>query len=338
MKAWRVNRVLIALLILSLPLAEFLVFRVLLHSVLGVRIGWGPLMVDADLAVPLVPAFLIYFYTLSEKQLPSVSVQRKILSLNLALFVIFLVANLFYNRLLVHLGIRFQAVWWGIALGLLGSASFVWVAPKFYLTHSNRLMVVSCAVMALSIILAKHLFESTWTSIAHAIATYSCPKIQMILSEPVLCRVMVRPSGEHVLRMTGQSVRAFIGHGCGGLDGLVFFLNLSIVLWIHYRETLCPIRWVAASSLGLGLIFFLINPLRIGFLYIVAVEMDRHFPSGYAQTIFQWVFHAHAGWLFYLLFGAAFYLKGLPLLAKDSQKQMSGSRFFQFLLTEELRD
>lgn len=83
--------------VLLFPLLNFTT-RYTLHSIFGLRIGWGRAFVDVNLIVPIIPAFLIYFVSAGLAIPVKLKLRPLALLLNGALFVSFLALKLFLPR------------------------------------------------------------------------------------------------------------------------------------------------------------------------------------------------------------------------------------------------
>lgn len=309
--------ILIAPFLILLPVCEFLGLRYLLHSVLGIRIGWGSLMVDADLFVPGIVTFFLYFICTVRRDHPRLCLQARFGIANAFLFTIFVGINLVYFPLFRMLGLNFQIIWWAAALGTLATAFFVWVPPAFYFRQRRWVFLAPLLLMTLSIVICKHFFNEIWLHVIEGMKVNFCPKIQAVLGEPVYCRVLTSPEGDKVLRMSVSSLKAFVGKPCSGIDGLIFFASLSFLVLLKFREELSLFRWALASFGGLFLMFIL-NPLRIAFLFVAAVKFSNLFSSR-GLSFFESVIHTNVGWILYLFFGVCYFRSLLPIL-KSSPK------------------
>lgn len=297
-------------LVFSVPLIQFFFLRIFLHSVLRLKIGWGSLLVDADLLIPLTAAFFLYFFSLTEKNIYSPLLQRKTVALNSLLFLTFLTMNFFYSDFSKALGLSFQILWWAWAVAVLSSAFFLFYPVAFFFKRQHAFSLLLCGLMALSIVIGKHQLEALWQPILAWFRATACPLANAVISETAACRIATSSQGVSVLRMESPSLLSFIGKPCSGLDGALFFINLSILVWFKFKDRISVGSWVAMVGAGLGFTF-VINTLRIAFLFVSAFWLQTYF-SRQGVHVFQWLFHTHAGWLFNLLFAVVYYSLLLP--------------------------
>ncbi len=300
----------------SYPVLQAVLFRWFLHQGLGLRFGWGGVLVDADLIVPaLTGAAFCIFFTLSTLPLFT-RWNRRYFWLNAGFAGAFLLVNLSLHNGFGRWEGFFRLGWWALFVGTMISAVFCFLSPSVFLEKKQRRVFLPCLLLSLSTILANHLFLSFWNQTVGVLTTVSCGVSDWLMGGGVDCRVVYKRSGEAVIRLFHSGTLGFVAKPCGGLDGLLFVLNLSFLFWMHKAHRLGLMLWLPFSALALIGVFWL-NALRIGlyfagYLYLKQVSLS-------AAESYKWFIHANGGWLLYVLYGLGVFGGIAPLLYSEKR-------------------
>jgi exosortase/archaeosortase family protein len=291
---------------------EYIALRVYIHSTLGVRIGWGTLLTDYDLFIPLPCAFIVYVILLDRKIPLSLRIFVPELLFHLFSLFIFLWFNLNYAFLYARLGFAFQCAWWACALLLFSSAIFIWSGRKFFLSNPNRSAIVICGIMAITTILSTQFGEVPWKAISAHMSEWVCGTLRPVLGRSVSCDVR---DGYHLF-LVHRLLAIKIAKGCGGLDGYLLMCSaLSIV------SALVQVEFSIFEYLIFGLLGFLLmsllNVLRIGLIFFMGIRLIGHFGENAGTSVLETAFHAHLGWI---LYGVGLYYFVRLLFSWDESK------------------
>lgn len=124
-------------------------------------------------------------------------------------------------------------------------------------------------------------------------------------------------------------LRASIGMGCSGLEGIFFFLFAYLLVRLFAGKQSSWRRTAGVVSAGV-LFMFVLNVFRIVLFFGVAVLINRTSTQPYGRAFFVWAFHQNIGWILYLAGIAAFFHRfgrhfTDELAAKDSSEAASRS-------------
>jgi exosortase/archaeosortase family protein len=325
------KRLLYALAIVAIPFLEYVVLRFLLHSAFQIRIGWGALLIDADLLLPLPFSFLIGFFGLTREALPPFRLSKKMAFLNACLVAAFLSYSWVFAGSIQQHGGFFHVVWWMAVLSTLFSSGFLFVEPRFYLQNRDRYLLLPCFGVAITLILTKQFYLLFWSGISNFILFTACPLIRIAIDQPVVCAIGEQLGragvGSPVLSILTQGLNIHVGPPCSGIDGVLFFLFLSLVFWAFFKEHLTVGLWFITTAFGLPLIL-LVNSLRLAFIFSFTSWLNKITSSRIGSTVMIHFFHNHLGWFLYLFFGVGYYLGVLALIKRVrlNEKLKSSSR------------
>lgn len=315
------NKILLRLrtmfLVALLPVIEFLFLRILLQRFLQIRIGWGPYLIDADLLVPTLTVFLVFFLFCEEF---SFKARKKALLLNLTSLAFATYLSFFLPKQSDDWNLL-QGTTWGLAVGFtLISSVIVYMPLAFLFQRKHAGLIAACCLILFSILICKNLFASVWLQTIGLFSRNYCSMLGEVLGERVDCKIVARTQGPTALVLFSPKLRAVVGPACGGFDGVLFCLSVSFLLWFRYQKTLSLWQWLCASVLGMVSIY-LINLLRIGFLFVAAVYSYEHFSQKGLDLFTFWV-HAHVGYLAYLMFGIFYFPAVLQICTLKEQKDL----------------
>ncbi len=114
-------------------------------------------------------------------------------------------------------------------------------------------------------------------------------------------------------------LRASIGMGCSGLEGIFFFLFAFLLVRLFGGTQASYSRTAKIVSAGV-LFMFVLNVFRIVLFFGVAVFINRYSSHPGGRAFFVWAFHQNIGWILYLVGIAGFFS-----LAKDRLEAPSRS-------------
>jgi exosortase/archaeosortase family protein len=109
-----------------------------------------------------------------------------------------------------------------------------------------------------------------------------------------------KPLLENSLRLWNPNFSAYMNMGCSGLEGIFFFLSGFVLVSGYEGRALNVLRTIALCSAGC-LMMFALNVFRISAFFAGAVLMEKHLADERGKAFFEWLFHANAGWVLYLL-------------------------------------
>ena len=119
------------LLILTVPVTQFLLLRIYLHSWLGMRIGYLHIT-DYDWVCPSVLAFLLLMFGLEQSAPIPLGFRLKSCLGNIILFFGFALFNTFFPGLFLQSGLGVKCLWFLAAFVTLASAAFWFVSPQVF--------------------------------------------------------------------------------------------------------------------------------------------------------------------------------------------------------------
>lgn len=288
-------RVVRALCPLLLPFSEYVLLRYLLHSVLGLSIGWGVLVTDYDLFLPLSMSAFLFFLLVSEKggerpklQVPTARFHFTVLALFVAVNVLRSVVGGEFN------GAYFFS-WWGLCLAVFGTASFVFFPFKSVLLSGKRFVILPCLFLGFSTVIAQNLTSGFWTLMRYPLVSHLRTVLAWVFPGKVET-ALVDPHGFLLVRY--QDLHILVGQGCGGLDGLVLLVS-ALLFAFHFR-----ILSFERKSIVLFLLFafvgaYFLNVARIACLFMVGVGLRSFLSLGTTNFLLFSIFHMHLGWLFF---------------------------------------
>jgi exosortase/archaeosortase family protein len=301
---------------------ELFLLRYGAHQALGAGVlGLG--IHGTDIYLPLFVGLGAGFLLLQRRAPIPIGIQTLPLALNLTLLTLTLLTLGSFDFLSALLGVD-----GAILLVLLGAASSlfsaVFVAVPFWAVlqrvreHKGR---VFYALLAAQLLLVySHVLGWAWKPLALATG-----KTSYHLLNAVGIWVQ-KPLVHNSLRLWNPSFAAYINMGCSGLEGIFFFLA-GFVLFNVYdsrpRKVLEAL-WLVTTGC---LFMFVLNVLRITVFFAGAVQMEKHMASERGREIFEWAFHANAGWVLYLAGMAWFFSRWVirPDEGASSSSAFSGT-------------
>ncbi|NBX83701.1 exosortase/archaeosortase family protein, partial [bacterium] len=307
--------------LLVIPVTEALFLRWLLHSALGLRIGFVG-FTDSDFIFPMPLSFLFCFWTMNQARQFRFKLNTAMLLFNLALLSSFVGLNtVFYLRGSNPSGFWMMGLWWLLFVGIVASALLIWIGFWQFLTHPSRRSVVPALLVGFSIVVTQNWGGMLW------------PLISRMLEgslEPLLPFKLLRSSSHLILVHPALTLR--IGLGCSGLDGLLFYMATFLLVWpLGGTYFLTKWRWAKVFVIGLVLQYIL-NLLRISLLFGLGIGLVRLFGVQQGTSILMNFFHVHLGYVLYASVLIPYFIWGLGIFRKQEeprQDSQNSSPFFR---------
>jgi exosortase/archaeosortase family protein len=304
-------------LLLLWPLTQFALLRYYLHYTLRIRIGW-PAITDLDLMVPCLAAFCIFIISLERERPVPFRFQRKMAIFNLTGFFLFATLNLWFNEGRDAGGVVFMTVWVMAVLTVLFSGFAVFTPVSFYVKNRNRVALIPCTFIALSMVIYIRTLDWIWPTLA-PLAAHSTCLILKLVSSNAQCHF----NQANYLVVAIPPFYISINRGCSGFDALFLFVSMNMLLLILKPGMLTAFQWVASFVVGLCAMY-VTNILRIVLFFEFGHFLGETW--GYGET-WVWVkniFHTNVGWALYLM-AMVIYTHALMRFAKFGTAQNAAS-------------
>jgi exosortase/archaeosortase family protein len=319
----RVQTAKIAAGLLVLPLVELIFFRFYLHSFLGLRIGF-PGMTDYDFFLPGPTGFFLLMHCLHQGKQVTLRFDKKIFLIHICFLFGFLTFNHFLKMQGGFASGFFAIYWTGLFFGMVGSAFCLFVQPSYYLLNPNRWAFLPTLLLVFSFPIYLRLFRFAWQASSFAIY-YGIQVFSGLFS----LGFSVHHTASHYIVLEHPALKARIGQGCAGLDGMFLFTFTFILLATVNFKKFSGKQWIFVYCLGMVGMYF-INLLRILLLFTIGVALVQWLGSRWGIDVFKTIAHAHLGWLLYL-FSIATYVGAIHLwwsrhLVRRSFINRNGSR------------
>lgn len=270
---------------------EIITLRLILRAGLKLQIGWTG-MTDFDIAIPMMVALFISLFVLSQSVELKLKLQKTLLSVNLTLVLCFLIVS----KIASESGFTpvSHGIWVFLLLSIFLSSLCVWVEPSFYVNNVNNWVVFPALMLSTSVVVYQHYYESLWPSLIPLTGKASCMVLKPILGGNLKCSM--NSSMDMLLRE--RVFWADIGAGCSGMEGQLFFLISFLILFSLYGKKVGWMEWGVFLVAGPIAIFWT-NILRIVIFFLIGVVTSRTQYFLFGRETMLFLFHAHAGWLFY---------------------------------------
>lgn len=284
-----------ACLLVAAPIAEFLALRLFLRHVLELRLGY-PGLTDYDFVFPSLIAFFTLVFFLERERPLRIGWNRKGALLNLLLFVTFGSVSAFYGHLAGWAGSAMFPGWAALAVVTLFSALFVCAHPREFLLHPRAILIVPALLAGGSIVLGRHALSFLWHPATQLTGQLACGVLTPFVSG-LSCGtdVMVRSSGPYqVLDHPLHTV--VLGVGCGGMEGVVFFLFVSALLVVALADRLGVPGSIAFVGLG-AIAIYLVNVVRVCIYYVAVLGAGVMYGNSAGVLTLRVLFHNALGWV-----------------------------------------
>ncbi|NBX76859.1 MAG: hypothetical protein EBQ92_09915 [Proteobacteria bacterium] len=298
-----------ALIMMALPVIELVGLRLYFHQVLGLKLGF-PGFTDFELILPAPLGFFALLLALEKAKKLDLKFQPLALILNLISVSCFVAVTLSQGL---------SILWLALLLTTIVSAFCVCIRPKDVYQNPNVWALGPSLIMVFSLVLYMKYGESLWLSTV----SYLEGLIKGVLA--LMGNDLVEVSAfRNRMRIHHPVITVYLGQGCGGFDGLLFFLAAFSIFAPLNWELFKPLTWF--KNCVLGLFFFLIlNAIRIVSLFSLGVIAGQWWGRDFALKVIMGVFHTHMGYLLYA-FGIGLFFNTLIVASqrrKASQKTTS---------------
>jgi hypothetical protein len=298
-----------SLILMALPIIELVGLRLYFHHFLGLRFGF-PGFTDFELILPAPLGFFAFVLALEKAKKLDLKFQPLALVLNL------LVVAGFVG---VTLGQGLTMLWAMLLLATIVSAFCVWIRPKDIYKNPNVWALGPSLIMVFSLVLYMKYGEALWISMV----SYLEGLIKGILA--IMGNDLIEVSAfKNRMRIHHPVITVYLGQGCGGFDGLLFFLAVFCIFAPLNWELFKPLTWLKNCVLGL-LFFLILNAIRIVSLFSLGVISGQWWGRDFALKVILGIFHAHLGYLLYA-FGIGIFFNTLVVVSerrKAKQKTTS---------------
>lgn len=171
-------------------------------------------------------------------------------------------------------------------------------AKYFFKQYKNNILLIGTLTIIFYFII--YLVQNLWTyfsgltsDILYWVFTLFFDKVTYI---PYGASFTANEIGGPLLGI--NSFNAIIGKPCAGIDSLLLFTSVFLLIVILDYKKLNKIRTIIAFIIGLIGMFF-INILRIFLLFIVGSYINPKLAIG--------LFHTNIGWILFIIYGLLFY-------------------------------
>lgn len=273
------------LILLAAPITELVGLRYLLHSVLGLRFGF-PGFTDYELILPAPLGFFAFMLALEKAKKLDLKFQPTAFGLNLLAVSAFI---------WVSANQEMSFLWVALLVALIATAFGIWVRPKDIYKNPNVWAICPSLIMVFSLVFYMKYGESIWRTTIY----YVEGLIKLILG--IMGNDLIEVSAYRSrMRIHHPVITVYLGQGCGGFDGLLFFLaGFSIFAPLNWGLFKLG-AWVKNCFLGL-LFFLILNAIRIVSLFSLGVIAGQWWGREAALKVIMGVFHTHLGYLLYAL-------------------------------------
>lgn len=314
--------------LMLLPVAELFFLRHCLHSLMGLRIGF-PGFTDYELFLPAPLGFFAFIWALEEGQPLRMRFSKGLLLMNLLVMGMFLGLNHYSEILLLSWGGNYWAAWLGLLTAIIGSGFGVWLAPKQVFSNPHKWALIPSLVMVFSLVGYMKYGSEIWSE-----AVIGLQKVSQWVLALVGNDTIVLSSNARVMRIHHPILTVYLGQGCGGFDGFLFFLA-AFTIFAPIRWAMLSLRsWIFFGAGGLVLFAFL-NGLRVVTLFSLAVIAGQTWGQETGFRVVLGIFHTHLGYLLYAG-GLYAYFNGIIWIAELKKKPQS-LEGFSFLKPQSTR-
>jgi exosortase/archaeosortase family protein len=313
--------VLKTILFLLLPVAELVCLRLYLHQGLGLRIGF-PGFTDYELIFPAPLGFLAFVMALEQAEKIKIEFQSRILAIHSVLLLAFILVNQFYESGFSSFGGLWSVAWWTLLISLVLSAFFVWTSPKRILTNPHFWSIGPSLLMVFSLVLYMKFGAPLWEVAVKKLEWAFRTVLHFSGNEIIKVSAMRK-----YLRLHHPLQTVFVGQGCGGFDGILFFCSAFSIFAPLNWALLKKRTWFFALLTGVGF-FTVLNLLRVLSIFTLAILANQLLGKEMGRSLVLGMFHTHAGYLIYA-FGVILFFSTIKAIAatqrKDKRKKITSS-------------
>ncbi len=290
-----------AFLLALLPVIELVFLRVYLHSFLNLRIGF-PGMTDYDFFIPGPVAFLLLVYSLESGKSSRLKIQKNILLTNLLLLALCVLNGHLYSSVSSFSSFLWRSSFFVLLIGLVASGFGSFISFSYYFKNPNRISIIPATLIAFIFPIYMLLFQKVWGSFSFFTSTGVEKLTRLLFGNAV--EISLSPS--RYLILDHELLKVRIGQGCIGGDGVLLFTFVTLMLMILFRKSVTRFQWFLVFLSGL-VVMYLVNLVRIIFLFVLGIALMKTFESERAMLIFKLTAHTHLGWILYLTSIASYF-------------------------------
>jgi exosortase/archaeosortase family protein len=318
------NAAVAPLLLLVLPLFEFISLRLYLHDVLNIRIGYRG-MTDYDWLFPSLIAFFLLMFLLQKTEKATLSFRRGALCINALLFAAFVAISFFGlpNPILENLFLK--TAWFLLAVATLLTSCFAFISPRYFFLHSDRVLLIPFFLLASCKLIGRHLFSFLWQPMADLTSYIAYECLNLVLPNLTLTPFL-GTDGAKYMHLTHPLYTLAIGSGCGGMEGISFILFAILLSYFMDHRRFSSGQWslmIVSSAIWM----YSVNLLRIFFFYLVTLATLSVAGHDGGMSFALTVFHNWLGWVLYTAALVVFYHEFYALVDRAAVKVPSLSKF-----------
>lgn len=313
------NPIRTALYLIWLPILEFVGLRIVLREGLSLRIGY-PAMTDYDFVFPSVVAFFALICALERRQTLQLSFNGTGLAVNLGFLIAFVALSARFTQLSSTNPAFLFLLWATLAVLTIFSSLLVWLHPRHIIYHPQGVLIFPALAAGASVILGRRLFEPVLAPATRLTGQVACAILSPLLSD-FSCGTDVFVHGDGPYQILNHSLHTVaIGFGCGGMEGVFFFLFTSTLLVLNLRDKLNGLNsfwFVLLGAIGV----YLVNILRICIYYIITLGVGAVAGNTASVATLRVLFHNALGWVLYAAF-VYLYLRLWNRILRESSRQI----------------
>lgn len=292
-----------AIAVMALPVLELILLRFYFHDFLNLRIGF-PGFTDYELLLPAPMGFFAFFIALETAQSAKLHFTKLWFGIHCIVISVFVLAT--------QSGVSYGIWIMGLVATIL-SAFLVFWNPKQILANPNFWAIGPSCVMVFSLVLYMKYGSKLWQLAIHQMEWILREFLSFTGNEVVQVSVTKKE-----LHLYHPLVKLRLGQGCGGFDGIFFFLSaLSIFAPLNWRLFRAK-TWLLIGFLG-TIFFMVLNVLRILVLFSLGIAGSLILGQEKGISLMISIFHAHLGYLLYATGMALFFFTLIRLAEKNRE-------------------
>lgn len=283
----------------SIPVFVFVTLRLIIRDGLGIRLGYR-FITDYDFVPPAFIAFVILTFILFKKEKIELRFQKKTAVLCASFLSVFLGLTVAFRSLVSYDHLYFICLWFSLAALSIASSAFLFVPPRYYLKHSQRLLIIPGLVVASTNLIAIVFFDSLWEPLAHltGLLTHGFLKVFLPRLTYHLHFVKLETKVDEYTVLSTTDFGLSIGRGCGGLEGIVFFITVMGLLYMVESTRFFKKDWIWMSVAG-AMYIYVLNIFRLALFYLVSLGAIRLWGENVGIATVRLLLHGGLAWFIY---------------------------------------
>jgi exosortase/archaeosortase family protein len=258
-------------------------------------------MTDYDFVFPSIVAFFALICALERRQSLQLSFNGTGLAVNLSFLIAFLALSARFSDLSSANPNALFLTWATLAVLTIFSSLLVWLHPKQIIYHPQGVLIFPALTAGASVILGRRLFEPVLAPATRLTGQMACAVLSPLLSN-FSCGTDVFVNGDGPYQMLNHSLHTVaIGFGCGGMEGVFFFLFTSTLLVLNLNDKLSVLNSISFVFLG-SIGVYLVNVLRICIYYTITLGVGAIAGNTASVATLRVLFHNALGWVLYAAF------------------------------------